>query len=255
MLDIIKWGDPKTSQNWIIGDSKKDWKKNCKQKGSTWAYYSADDIEYKHNSYGYRTEEFEDLDWAKSTLFFGCSHIYGVGNYLKDTVPVLYSNIAKCPVINMGINAGNIEALHHNTHALIEHNFIPKQVIIFWPYVVRQLYYKGLKFNSKFVPRFLGPWGSPFDDDKRYYHYAVINAENYITKSYLLKKSIVDVWRLQGVKVYTFAFNDKIQHLGEFRYGCPKLPEVKDFARDTFHYGHETNTSYAEYIHKYITRS
>ena len=60
-------------QTWLKNDDKKQWQHNRKQLGEGWYYYNADDIEYKHNSYGYPCPEFDSSKWKNKVLFMGCS--------------------------------------------------------------------------------------------------------------------------------------------------------------------------------------
>ena len=66
------------------------------------------------------------------------SHVYGKGNYVKDTIHQ-YAKITGQQTINMGVCGAGPTRSHRNTIALIEKNYI-KKVIICWPNF-RQMWY------------------------------------------------------------------------------------------------------------------
>lgn len=264
-IDIIKLPHCGRTLNWQDGDTEKLWNKNRKRLGIKWLYYDIRDIEYNHNNYGYRAKEFANYRWSESVLFFGCSHVYGIGIRLEDTIPALYSKLNNCETINMGIPGGGIETIHHNTHALIEKKYIPKKVVIIWPDIHRYLVYTGVDFSSGQTPSNLGSWTTNrFRHDWMRY---VTYPENYITKSYLLQKSIIKVWQLEGVQVYHFnnyggssltrilqqqypvSRRSYHQRSNYFDLQSLQFPEPIDKARDILHFGVKTNKMYAEYIH------
>lgn len=57
---------------------------------------------YTVNSQGYRCPEFDAIDWENSIIFFGCSHVFGIGLLDHETVANQLSLILNCPVINLG---------------------------------------------------------------------------------------------------------------------------------------------------------
>ena len=71
-------------QTWLKNDDKKQWQHNRKQLGEGWYYYNADDIEYKHNSYGYLCPEFDSSQNGKIKFrLWGVVYVYGKGNYQR----------------------------------------------------------------------------------------------------------------------------------------------------------------------------
>ena len=262
ILQLNKYHPP--VQNWLENDDKDTWQHNRKQVGEGWYYYNADDIEYKHNSYGYRCPEFDSFKWKNKVLFMGCSHVYGKGNYLKDTIPSLYSKLSGIPTINMGVCGSGPDTIHHNTIALIEKNYIPKKVIICWPEISRQMFYNGAEINSGEKPLFLGNWVveenhwtfSRMMHAKKRQQDAYINfvekPEHYKTIAYLLQTSVMNAWKLAGVPVYNYYFHyGKLHVNGQLAFPFKTLPKGVDRARDCLHWGPESNKIYAEYIDKY----
>jgi hypothetical protein len=65
-----------------ISDDEKMYLKNKKELGKEWYYYDKK-IEYKYNSWGYRTKEFDDVN-EDYILTFGCSFTEGIGLDYND---------------------------------------------------------------------------------------------------------------------------------------------------------------------------
>ena len=90
-------------QTWLKNDDKKQWQHNRKQLGEGWYYYNADDIEYKHNSYGYRCPEFDSSNGKIKFRLWGVVMCTEKVITSKDTISSLYSNCSGIPTINMGV--------------------------------------------------------------------------------------------------------------------------------------------------------
>jgi len=248
-IDILRTPHSKERSFWIAGDEKSQWKKLRKELGEDWPYYHVKDIVYSHNDYGYRANNFDSYEWSKCVAFLGCSHVYGKGNKLEDTIPAIYSELSGYKAINMGMNGGGVETIHHNTHALIEKNYIPKKVIILWPSISRTMFYTGKDIGSVNPPKLVGVWSNGYEQEQLTAH--IQHPENYITKAYLIQKSILSTWRANNVEVHSFQLGTTRLQKNEFKLECIELPECVDRARDNAHYGMKTNRIYAEYIHKY----
>jgi len=219
------------------------------------------------NSYGYRCEEFDSYDWSDCIVFLGCSHVYGMSNTIENTIPYLCSKISGNTSINMGICGGGPETVYHNTFALIEKSYIPKCVVILWPEYTRLLYYKGNEIGSSESPLLVGAWSKK--EGNKVWRQHVENAENYMTKTYLIQRSVANAWKLKNVRVLNFTFipkdsaNNNRNVPAEF--GCGRdghsllssvypftvLPVPIDIAEDNIHLGPKTNLNYAQFITKY----
>lgn len=230
----LQWGNDETI---------KEYKKNRKRLGPKWRYYNSLDLTYNLNSHGYRAKEFNEYNWSKSTLFFGCSHVFGTGVHHQHTIPSQYEELTGTPCINMGMHGGSTEIAHHNTHACIEANYIPKKVVIIWPGPIRTMLYNFQCHTN------VGSW-SRGDSHRKAWESHVYSKENYVIKSYLLQQSIIESWKAYGVKVYGFniwqeQFNDE-----EFLVPYPSIRDDQyvDKARDCGHNGPLTNKNWAELI-------
>lgn len=266
-LDILQLNSyhPKKIAFWQLNDEEKRWNKNRKKEGKDWYFYNANDIEYKHNSYGYRCDEFEKYEWKNYVLFLGCSNVYGKGNYVKDTIPSQYAKITGQQTINMGVCGAGPDTIHHNTIALIEKNYIPKKVIICWPEPTRQMWYTGDDIGSGAKPVFLGNWVVENNTNKKKREYLkkslktqvvwenfIESSEHYKTVAYLIQSSVIKAWTLAGVPIQNYYFHYGKFHKNEgIAFPFKLLPKGIDRARDCLHWGPESNKIYAEYIDKY----
>jgi len=98
---IIKnFGLSNQKQYFHSTDYEELYQKNRKDKGPNWYYYDSK-IEYKFNSWGYRTKEFDELD-EDYLLTFGCSYTEGIGLHYDDTWPIKLSKALKLDIFNLG---------------------------------------------------------------------------------------------------------------------------------------------------------
>ena len=115
-------------------------------------YYRTHPVNYTLNSRGYRTKEFDDIDWANSVVIFGCSHAFGVGIDDSDTISSRLSEIIGMPVINMGIGGSSIQIALHNSIILRDRYPMPRGVIHMWSDYSRTVYYNTRSIDN------LGVW-------------------------------------------------------------------------------------------------
>lgn len=124
-------------------DTKELFYKNLQTQPSSW-YYRNNPVTYTLNSYGYRTKEFDELDWENSIVMFGCSHVFGIGVTDEHTIPYILEKISGIPVINMGVCGSSIQTVLHNGIILTDSKYpTPKAILINWPHLLRhQIYSK-----------------------------------------------------------------------------------------------------------------
>lgn len=66
-------------------------------------------ISYGINSNGYRSPEFNTLDWDSSIVCIGDSMMFGTGNAECHTIPYVLSSMIGIPCINLGeCNSSNL---------------------------------------------------------------------------------------------------------------------------------------------------
>ena len=118
--------------NYNCSDTKETFEKNLKTQPEDW-YYRTHPVKYTLNSSGYRTKEFDDIDWKESIVIFGCSHTFGTGITDEHTIPYFLEQLSGRPVINMGIAGSSIQTSLHNSIILADSEYpTPKAVVYLW---------------------------------------------------------------------------------------------------------------------------
>jgi len=107
---------------------------------------------YTINDQGYRTINFDSVDWQRSVVVFGCSMVFGIGLADSDTITFQLEKMLYRPVINMGVPASSIIYSFINQLTLAENVDKPHAVVNLWTSVKRQTYF----LNNKTIH--LGPW-------------------------------------------------------------------------------------------------
>ena len=207
-------------------DSDKNYKKNVKLFGSDW-YYFAKDLTYHHNSNGFRTKEFANIDWANSIVVFGDSYTYGEGNLLEDCYTSLLEDMTGIPVINLGIGASGIDRSCWNSLALYENYPKPKALIHLWSSLDRYSEYDYLK--NEWLHNTPGRRG-------------FCGRHEWHLRSIFYVKTDRALWRGKVPYIEAGVFEDTVKQL--------KVDEAKiiDKGRDNMHWGPKSNAKMAEYF-------
>ena len=273
LLDIIKKGDflpidpinrkkffynnpeekisnnPNNVWDFVHPDDYHLYQRHLKTQPHYW-YYRHNSIKYTVNSQGYRTKEFDQIDWKNSIVMFGCSHVYGIGNDDKQTIPYYLEKLCGIPVINMGINGSSIQAALHNSLVLNNKYGPPKLIIYSWTSIIRYMIYKkdhaiyntlsstvdyeGLSLIELLKGKQL----------KREFH----DLYNVLALNMLYVDLIRGMWK-NKCPIYEFSLFENSADYFE----CDLFNDIQDKARDLHHYGPTTNKLIAEFIYNKIT--
>ena len=142
-------------------DCKTNLKKNLKKQPEDW-YYRNHDVKYTLNSSGYRTKQFDKINWEESIVIFGCSTIFGVGVTDEHTVPYFLEQISGRPVVNMGIPGSSNQLITHNNIILSDSKYpIPKVVINSWTGLTRYILYEKKSITC------MGSWSKDIDNSHK----------------------------------------------------------------------------------------
>ncbi len=114
--------------NYFSTDNYETHQKNLEKKPKDW-YYRNHKVNYTLNSYGYRTNEFKDIDWKNSIVLFGCSHMFGEGVDDNDTISANLERLMGVPIINMGMSGTSIQFALHNSLMLYKKYGPPRAVL------------------------------------------------------------------------------------------------------------------------------
>jgi hypothetical protein len=233
-----------TSNNstvWNGMDEQTRFTANLKKKDSNWKYRTAP-VQYTLNSQGYRTDEFEDINWQESVVIFGCSMAFGIGVTDCETVSSILSKIIDRPVINMAISASSIDYNLHNAIVLRSGYPKPKAVVDVWTGYDRTIMYKETQLM------YLGPWSTQDFHDKTGPYVGIDYMQEWMqdtthaqAQSLFNTKLSRQLW-----KNTTHIEGSYFTHTSNLL-GCFKIT-FYDQARDLYHPGLETNQALAEYL-------
>lgn len=106
------------------------------------------DKRYKLNSHGYRTQEFDDIDWKNAVVIFGCSNVYGVGLEEDETICSQLSKEIDRPVVNMGVPGSSMQYSLYNSVILNEFYPTPYAVIQIWTMPERTMTFSRYNING-----------------------------------------------------------------------------------------------------------
>jgi hypothetical protein len=233
--------------NFSGSDKKELFEKNLKVEPENW-YYRNNEVKYTLNSLGYRTKEFDQIDWKESIVMFGCSHVFGTGVTDEHTIPYFLEKLSGRPVINLGIGGSSIQTMCHNSIILSSILDIPPKGVIFcWTDLTRFNIY-----NNDYVYH-MGNWS-----DKNNIKMFSDN-ENIIPFNLMNIKMIRNLWKDKTFYYeYTCFDQQKLINKLDKNIQCelfnyPTFPESSKYlARDLLHFGREMNMETAEKINQKI---
>lgn len=104
---------------------------NLLKRPNDW-HYRTKEIVYNINNSGYRTQEWNDIDWKESIVILGCSCTYGVGLAEDETISHNVEKLTGRPTINLGVPGISNQAIVQNLSILINNFPTPYAVIINW---------------------------------------------------------------------------------------------------------------------------
>ena len=230
-IEVDDWNNGKYFNG---SDTEKLFNHNLSMQPPSW-YYRTHPVKYTTNSNGYRTNEFDEIDWENSVVLIGCSTTFGIGIDDKDTISSQLSRLISLPVINMGIGGSSIQAALHNSTILRNSYPTPKAVVNIWTEYNRTLYYHQQKVQH------LGPWGDNDDQGSRYLK--EWTADDSHGRSHALLASKISKLLWESTKYYECSFFPTSAKI----LGCRQL-YYKDRARDVMHPGIITNARAANII-------
>lgn len=228
-------------------DTEERYRKNLKTQPKNW-YYRTHPVRYTVNSQGYRTQEFDKINWSESIVMFGCSHVFGVGVTDEHTIPYFLEQISGRPVINMGIGGSSIQTTLFNGTILFNSNYpMPKAIIPFWTYLNR--FYLGLKNEVLFY----GDWNiKEIQTNYNKYHFITQNLLNIkLFRSLWKDKVIYDEYIITDGSIGESKLIDQLDD----SISVKKFSGVLGSARDLSHSGFKDNLMMAKIIYDRIRYS
>lgn len=225
--------------NWFSVDSEDTFNKILPTMPADWEYRNTK-VSYSLNKQGYRTKEWDDINWSASTLMIGCSNTLGLGITEKDTACSILEKELGYPFINLGVVGSSNHLIFYNSMRLLENGIKPKSVILLFSDPSRYTH-----FNIKddyIIP--LGHW-SLKDKDLSTYYYNYSNHLNCNIHGTMMALAAEALWKSRNVPTLAYsAYPNSLED--KFKI----LPERIDTAREINHPGVETNKIWADIIKK-----
>ncbi len=215
-------------------DSLKLLEENLKTQPADW-HYRTKQITYKCNSNGYRSDEWNSINWKKAVVIFGCSCTVGVGLAEDETITHQLSNILNRPVVNIGVSASSMQFSFINS-VLLSKNFpTPYAVVQLWTNVDRFTLFKEQQIEH------LGPW-----DTAEIYKEFVNYPYHALTEATYISTASKELWK-NRCRYYSASFFNQTAYYTESDW-----IEIDNKARDLVHPGRNSARNMAELIAKNI---
>lgn len=228
--DFIKQTPTAGVFDFYLDDNKESFIENLNKQPEDWKYRTAT-VKYTINSYGYRTKEFDDIDWQDSIVILGCSTVFGLGVSDENTISYHLSKLFNKDVINLGVVGCSNQFILDLSLVLKKKYGIPYGIIFMWTGTSRFPYYSFERLNH------IGIWNATGGND-------ILDSKKY---SYLFKY-LYNETSHEAITFYNIAecarniWSDKtIFFEGTYFYETAKFGEIENYyncstdARDLLH--------------------
>lgn len=128
-------------QKWLYGspDVEDSYKRLIQEQIPSYWRYHNDTVIYNMNSDGFRSPEFDRVDWRNSYVILGCSHIQGIGTTYENTIGEFIARKLATPVINIGVGGASNQVIYNNLLKQIDTYGKAKGYFIMWTYPNRYI--------------------------------------------------------------------------------------------------------------------
>lgn len=237
--------------NWCGTDSPELFEKNRKKMPSTWRYHTKV-VEYRYNSGGYRTEEWNKIDWKNAIVLFGDSCTFGIGQAEDETITHFLKKYTERPVVNLGVPGGSNDVMLNLSSDLIENFGNPYAVVMNWSTSDRFRFYHESGFHN------CGPWDSAEVRDKaqpetvfglanitKLWENMFINKTNQLCQNYYIARNAKALWLGKSKYISISYFPDTATYARAEKHFI-----IDNDARDVMHPGPSSANAVAKYITK-----
>lgn len=221
--------------NFFSMDSEKRYINHAREfrvRGEHWDYFNKP-ITYKFNSQGYRAAEWTDIDWKKSVVVLGCSHVLGEGLAEEDTVTAQLSSLLQRPVVNLGASGTGMSFSFYNSVMLHKNFPTPYAVVQLWSNCNRIELYTSSNVLLH-TPQ--------IDSNNEFYRNWMLKEENPKTHMYMTAQASRCMWESK-TKYYELSMFGETANI----LNCTHILDI-DLARDLGHPGIETAKLVADNI-------
>ena len=228
-----------STREWDASDSHDRYLQNLKSAPTDWKYRTKK-ILYSVNSSGYRTYEWDKIDWQNAIVLLGCSNTFGVGLADDETISYLLEKETGRQVVNLGFPAGSPDRMLNNSSTLIDLFGAPYAVIINWPPLTRMCYYDLHEVHNlgswtdKSNKKMFAAWSTMFQDET-----------NMLTRGYYVSKAIRSMFTNRS-KYVTISYDQHSAHYARADNYFKLIPT----ARDLIHAGYENSIEVSQYINE-----
>jgi len=239
------------TNNFSQGDSERLWRKNRKYKGKDWHYFSRL-IHYKRNDSGFRTYDWNEINWKECVVLLGCSCTYGVGVDDSETLSEQLEELCGRQVVNLGMPGGSNQFMAFALTKLYKRFESPYAVVANYTTVDRNLY-----FHEQDIFH-LGPWSQkdkrPMTDSTLYpvrqkdlYFNSFYNPTNATLQTRAYSDTIKALCKDRS-KLLNISFFEDAAHAVR----ADECFEIDNQARDCQHPGREKFKVIAEWINERV---
>ena len=213
-------------------DSEEAYAKNLKTQPENW-YYRNNTVEYTFNKDGYRTKDFDKINWEEAIVLFGCSTVLGEAVDDKDTLSSYLNRITEKEVVNLGMSGSSIAHAVHLSTIVSKKYPTPKAVVFLWTEMSRTAHYREHWIKHYIIN----------NKEPEYVNYYLSDENHMKAMALFYKKMAQEIW-FPKTKFFDCSYFYDTASL----VGCEYLGKLKDKGRDLSHPGRETNKFVAELI-------
>jgi len=237
------------TDNFSQGDSEKAWKRKRRHLGKDWHYFSKT-IHYKRNVSGFRTYDWNEINWKECVVLLGCSCTYGVGVDDSETLAEQLEALCGRQVVNLGLGGTSNQFMAFVLSKLYKRFESPYAVVANYTTLDRNLYFHE---HDTFH---LGPWCQkdkrPMTDNTLYpvrqkdlYFNSFYNPTNTIMQTRAHSDTIKALCKDRS-KLFNITFFEDAAHAVR----ADEWFEIDNQARDLLHPGRARFKDMAEWINE-----
>lgn len=230
------------TNEWCFGDNQENFEKNLKIAPPDWKYRTKK-IYYNLNSSGYRTYEWNQIDWKNSIVILGDSNTFGISLAEDEIISYFLEAKINRQVVNLGYPGGSNDAILYNSSVILERFEAPYAVIVNWSTLDRFRYYHKMSYAD------IGPWHIDdkliIDDVNVTDLYFLMTADrcNSWMRNFALAKICSSMWKDRS-RYLTLSFFDESAHAMR----ADTVIKFTDRARDLMHPGSDSMEEAANWI-------
>jgi hypothetical protein len=235
------------SNNFSGSDDYENFLNNLRKQPFDW-HYRTKQIVYNVNNSGYRTREWDDIDWKESIILLGDSCTFGIGLAEDETISHFLSKLTGRNVVNLGFPAGSNQLIVNNLATLINKFPIPYGIVVNWSTTDR------LRIYAKHGYYEIGPWDQKNTDIEgiqttELYKNLFINEYNTMGMNYYIG-SIAKALAKDRTRYISISYFPDSAHYTR----SEKFFRIDNQARDLIHPGRNNSLEVAEYIKNRLNR-